>query len=354
MDGEHGVIIPDDLVTYIAFEEELSVMYEQEVGSCEDLCEGDMKSMQNSIYGSFWNESSGGVGGGLESLLDKAGDQEEQKPSVLCGSSGAAASSHEPQEKVVETPKKGQRTGTPKPVVATPKATPGAGLGSRLSPKTQGTCKSPPQGDDGAAGAKKRGRAPKDHEVFVRQEVQEFLKADATTSLWWGADAKTKLKDLTAKHKEITARISRCHCPDEDVKLNKCIKALSFMMALVEVVLRHGSGSTEFKRIYDLQDSRLRLPPIIEHLDFPNHLKSLRWQMDTADIGNVGIWLRRTSSSSLKSSGVADIQGEQMRLWSERMADLVRGNTLHRQRMREHFNTDIEYDVEESSFAFLL
>ena len=167
-------------------------MYEQEVGSCEDLCEGDMKSMQNSIYGSFWNESSGGVGGGLESLLDKAGDQEEQKPSVLCGSSGAAASSsHEPQEKVVETPKKGQRTGTPKPVVATPKATPGAGLVSRLSPKTQGTCKSPPQGDDGAAGAKKRGRAPKDHEVIVRQEVQEFLKADATTSLWWGADAKT-------------------------------------------------------------------------------------------------------------------------------------------------------------------
>ena len=74
--------------------------------------------------------------------------------------------------------------------------------------------------------------------------------------------------------------------------------------------------------------------------------------MDTADIGNVGIWLRRTSSSSLKSSGVADIQGEQMRLWSERMADLVRGNTLHRQRMHEHFNTDIEYDVEESSFAF--
>ena len=39
LDGEHGVIIPDDPVTYIAFEEELSVMYEQEVGSCEDLGE---------------------------------------------------------------------------------------------------------------------------------------------------------------------------------------------------------------------------------------------------------------------------------------------------------------------------
>ena len=132
---------------------------------------------------------------------------------------------------------------------------------------------------------------------------------------FWGADAKTKYNDLDQKRKDIGARLRLVHDTSEPDCLNIVHKALTIMMATIDVVQRHGRGSAEFKRIFDLQESGFRPPPAIPNLQLPSHLKSERWQMETSDTNDPKVWLRRTSSSALNNSGVENVEKEQSRLW---------------------------------------
>ena len=63
-------------------------------------------------------------------------------------------------------------------------------------------------------------------------------------------------------------------------------------------------------------------PDLEKHL--PPFLVAVRHQMNTATIDQPDVWIRQTSSASLLASGIQkdQVKGEQMRLWSEKLAAL--------------------------------
>jgi uncharacterized membrane protein YgcG len=369
LDKVQGVIIPDDPVTFIEFTEEISAIYEQEIGDEETHTASEMGAMQNAIAGSFWAESSGGVSGAIDNILEQPAYPlpSEDAPGfdqLMLAGSASSSGIGMPDTSGVDTAavptvkgkgkgKKGKGNDNGKVPESPAKAKGGGGggnsggSGGNSGGGNSGGGGGTPQKDTESSKKVKAGRPRRDFEEELKSEVALFISVDGQDPLWWGAQAKTKYKDLESKKKACSARLLLVHDPEESSSLNVVHKGLTIMLAMIDVVRSHGRGSDEFKRIFDLQESRLRLPPLVPDMQMPSHLKKERWQMETSDLQDASVWMRRTSSISLRESGVDDVAAEQSRLWSERLATLIRGSERHPD-MQVIYNLDNENDLEET------
>ena len=117
---------------------------------------------------------------------------------------------------------------------ATQSARNSAGTAQKKLPPTNETL--PSWGAVGASDKnKKRGRGKRDWAAEISLEVQQFKDSLPTNQLYWGAEAKTKAKDLQAKTKDMQIRIRNSNDLSEVQELKKLIKKVNFIIALIEV-----------------------------------------------------------------------------------------------------------------------
>ena len=122
---------------------------------------------------------------------------------------------------------------------------PGAAEGAPLKGKKQ----------KGSAptGAGKRGRPGKDWATIVKELSVKFSKSSSSDACFWGAEAKTQIKELGGMSREIAARCRKTKDANEVNQLTALVKEVDSMTAFVTVVKDHGLESEEFKKEYDLQ-----------------------------------------------------------------------------------------------------
>ena len=123
-------------------------------------------------------------------------------------------------------------------------------------------------------------------------------------------------------------------------------KRLSGMWSLVECVHQHGIASDEFKSVFDLQESQLALPPVVD-LRMPDFIKRQRHAREISQCDETGSWLSRTSSGQLRANGTANVADEQMRLWSERLSLALKGADSKQPTLVLKPLYNLEYDYEQ-------
>ena len=370
LDGTKGVLVPDDPVTYLEFTEELSAIMTQEVASTEgpDAVSGqELGSLQSSIAGSFWHESSGGVNKAIEDLMNAAAPSgsSEQLGSSTDGDSiadlfrlgasidgTAAPQTALPLANISESGGRTKAKARAKPV-ASPDSSPSHSPRDMPAPAAGNRHGQNPR-DGAAAGRDGRGRPKKDWDTQITCQCAEFSSSQRTNQLLWGAESKTKLNQYAQFEKDIKQRVRNAADIEEVSTLKMLLKKLSAMSALVDVIARYGLGSAEFKAIYDLQVSQLALSPTVT-LDFPDFLKWSRKSMDINESDEVSVWLRRTSSDRLRASGVPSVLDEQYRLWAEKLASILRLDKMAecKLKLKEVYSLDIEYDLEDTIAEFV-
>ena len=54
LEGEQGVLVPDDPVVFIEFQEQVSSLWNQELGNSDSMWDADLQRMHSSVGNSFW------------------------------------------------------------------------------------------------------------------------------------------------------------------------------------------------------------------------------------------------------------------------------------------------------------
>ena len=80
----------------------------------------------------------------------------------------------------------------------------------------------------------------------------------------------------------------------------------------------------------------------------PQHVLQARHAAEISSTENISRWLARTSSTSLKQNGVADVAAEQSRHWCEKLAQVFRNEieSVRKVQLRELFHVDGTTDLE--------
>ncbi len=354
IDGVPGVLVPQRRITDIEMNSEMAALMSSEVSSTENgSSTADLATLQESIAGSFWNESSGGVHGAVSRMLtDGSADVTDVAAptgasssgsgfdlSAMIGSSASGVEQAVLGDSTVEAPLLAANRRTAK--IQKPKQR------SRQSSPDIAPQPSPvkPERQEG------RGRPKREWTSEIVKLADEFSASTETDPLWWGSESKTLIKDMGAKLKDLKQRVRNCSDLSECESLQIVHKQLVAMIAIVSVAATSGLGSEEFKGVYDLQESTLALPPSAS-LRMPKHVKWHRHQMDIGQTDTSSRWLERTSSTQLRENGVADVLGEQMLLWSERLATNLKLTDKSRmlKLIKEVFSMDLEYELEDRAY----
>ena len=224
----------------------------------------------------------------------------------------------------------------------------------RLSPKVkeeQGVAAKATGAVAKAAGAvpKKgtRGRPKKDLGVEIERIAEQFFEANPTNPVWWGAEAKTQVKHMQNIAKEAETRLKVSEDLVEIDKLGLSLKMLAAIIDIVDEVRQHGSHSEEFRQIFDLCATRNLLPPVVE-LKMPAHILYARHKQDILATQGSCTWLRRVGATELKKHGVADVEGEQDLLLSERLVFFLKMKSQDEMRvsLKDLFDPERDFDFD--------
>ena len=230
---------------------------------------------------------------------------------------------------------KGRRAATA-PARRSPSSSPPARGGSvcgGVKPKADGKCKP--------------GRPKMDWPPLVQKEVESFAASTETSQLYWGSEADTKLRDLHKQMSDIKTRINNSQDVNEVDELKRLLKKMDFIAESIRTVQQFGLGSEEFKRVYDLLHSTLALSDVT--LPIPKFLQWAREKMDIGISETPARWMEKVSSTQLKANGVSDVLDEQVRLWCEKLASILRttDKAVLTTQFPQYFSVDCSYDLEE-------
>ena len=204
--------------------------------------------------------------------------------------------------------------------------------------------------------SKKKGKPKIDWAGIVEKEVASFSASHVTDALWWGGECKTKIKDVEKKLDQLANRVRNSHDVDEVSELRKFIKMFGIMGILASTAHQHGVESAEFKTSYDFQLKPMRLEPKVE-LEMPSFLSLRRLTQDIGETSDASQWLTKVSSPSLRAQGLAgeSLANEQVRLWSEKLADILRkSEPKHAQdeMMRQYFRPCMDFELSDVVAGF--
>ena len=110
-------------------------------------------------------------------------------------------------------------------------------------------------------------------------------------------------------------------------------------------------GFSGFQIISAMMKGSMSHDPPVE-LAFPAHLTWAAHKMDVQETEVFDRWVARTSSKALRESGVTEIEKEQTRVWSERIAGIFRLED-YQTSVQEAFNLERDWDLEEFVASFV-
>ena len=199
-----------------------------------------------------------------------------------------------------------------------------------------------------------RGRPKKDWLKEVELELAMFAASPKEDPIYWGSEARTKVKELEKKTTDIKNRLRATNDIDEDRQLKYCIKCIGIEKSMIGVVSDHGLESKEFEKTFDLQVASMELPPKCD-VKFPAHLKQSRYAKDIASTEVVERWLHRCSSAQLRKNGIANVVEEQARQWSARLAGIWRLTDPKERsdQLAKVCDLEIDYDLENDVEGFV-
>lgn len=379
-DGSEVVVVPEDPITRVEFQSRKGVERRQRAGSTSEAGSAEaLRARQEAIAeglsenvgfrGAFLkgNIVAHAMGGGLEvgvadtcsSTTARAATR--KAPNAMRAALGASPSAPPTPRsgcKVVASRSSGAGAGgrshpaalVPPPVSAA--ADSGRGIAALVAVGGVSSASTPASSKKGA-----RGRPKKDLKTDVDAHLQKFLTAPPTDPSWWGPEAKTQVKVLQNLSKDILARLKTSTDLNEIATLGASNKQLTSMTELVEEARVHGVSSNEFKQVYDLMLTRLQLEPIVT-LELPPHLKYARHKIDIQATDSHERWLQWVTTEELKKQGLKDkdIASEQEKLWSERIASVLKLRDSKEALAAFKILFDIErtYDLEEPLSEFVM
>ena len=341
--AQEGVLIPDDPITKIKFEEVHASVHQTEMYGGPDL-EIHQKTLAESFsvhVGLLTQETATkkalqaidtkrrGPAGAIQDAPKAAGQSKANaRPASLQGFAAKRGLAADPAE---SPPAKQRRVAESSPLGSTPAEE----KGSREIEEGQAPAEEKPstkkrKSEGGGDQSKKQGinnkkgpgRPPTNYIAKADGTVNEFTASESTDPLWWGPEAKTKIKDLKKLHTEINGKAEAATTTLETDSLNMQYKRLGIVMSLVEGVNTHGFDAQAFHDIFDNQNQLAELAGV--SIEPP---KFLLWHRSKGDIKSTDAhhqWVKRTTSLALETSGVSNVEVEQQRLYSEKLASVLR------------------------------
>ena len=148
---------------------------------------------------------------------------------------------------------------------------------------------------------------------------------------------------------DISMRIRKCQGLEESRQLNGHVKRLD-IVALMEAVHNHGTATSEFKQIFDLQVGVMELEPRIDDVVIPEHPRWARHALRVADTEDSAGLISKVSRAALSTAGVIDVENQQEAFFSQRLASILRvHDPENRQKQfKEIFDVEIEYNLVEN------
>ena len=345
--AQSGVLIPDDPITKTKFEEVHASVIQTEMSGGPDL-ETQQRTLAESFavhVGLLTQETAAkkalqaidrkrrGQGATIPDTPKTAAQAKANaRPAALQGFAAKRGLAAELAES--PPPKQQKRFVESSPATSAPAEERGSREGEDGQASTQipSVRRGQNKSEDGAdqahtpppskAAKKGSGRPPTNYTAKVDAIVEEFTASESTDPLWWGPEAKTKIKDLKKLHTEINGKAEAASTSLEKDSLNNQHKRLGIVMALVEGVNTHGFDSQAFHDIFDCQVQLAELAMVT--VEPP---KFFVWHRSKGDIKSTDAyhqWIERATSLALETSGVSNVEVEQQRLYSETLAAVLR------------------------------
>ena len=179
-------------------------------------------------------------------------------------------------------------------------------------------------GDGSAPKKGARGRPPRDPCLRVDEIVQQFLQADINSPVFFDTKDKTKLKALKDLRTLVVDRLSAKDIESQTVQaFSKRRKVLDFIVAMIEVSHGAGFSSPHIVELYDMHKTAADLDPKID-LPVPGFLRWRRHAFDIYSTRHVQVWLRKISSTQLKTMSAPEPDLEQVKFMSQRVLGIVK------------------------------
>ena len=215
-----------------------------------------------------------------------------------------------------------------------------------------------PKGGSGGSGKNgSRGRPKKDWTAEMKKELELFAESTEGSVVYWGSEARTKVKDLQKEEADMKTRKTNSRELTEVEEMQLLLKQVSIIIALIRCAAEHGLSSEQFAKCYDHQTALMALPPVVK-IDFPGHIRWARHARGISGTELVERWLARVDSAELRRNGVKDVSAEQERQWAERFAGVLRVSDGKQRTAQLHELFQIEMTVEleptVSDFVFAL
>ena len=241
------------------------------------------------------------------------------------GSSAAVAGGQEdppaaPAAKAAEAPPsasggavKSQQKDVPPPSLAA-KGSRKKDPAAKAEAKPKGTTK---------AKAAPKGRPPKDPCVLIDSLEVQFKAASQDNTVFFGTEAKTKLKALRDIRTSLLARVAA----NTEVHANQAYesrrKQLDYIIAMVDVGVTSTFSSNAFVELHDMHQTSANLAPVVT-LPVPDFLKWRRHSYDIFHTKHTEVWLRKVSSEELRKMAAPGVEMEQTKFLAQRVLALVK------------------------------
>ena len=160
--------------------------------------------------------------------------------------------------------------------------------------------------------------------VVVEALSRALEEAPAHDVNWWGAEAKTQIKGMRQDMKAIQTSIKSAPTVEEAQANQKALKWWGCLCDVVEIVMKHGLESSEFREVFDRCTAQLALAPTVS-MRWPAHVFGARATHDIGEVEDVERWTMRVNSETLKEHGGLH---EQEQLVAARLARYWRINGM--------------------------
>jgi hypothetical protein len=346
LEGVRGVLVPDAPISRIEFNDTQSA--ELQITKTERSDTDGIVAKHAALANSFFGFTQNNVGSCIDSLLASTLSKGEEQielqaqlpaqPHAPSASSSMQINQFMPQQSLAMSPTPTPQRAHPSPthMLAPPQSpvvqdgkAPIRRASAKAAPATPrrdgdgasgGLGHGAAGGGPGSAAKRKQGRPKKDMRKMVDEQLQVFVAARADDVVWWGAEAKSNLKGLRIIHKEIIDKIKTATNMAEVLELGCMDKQMHSMIETLDIVRNHGVNSPEFKEVFDLHISKLKLEPSPTEMTWPPHIMWARHKMDINETGDDERWFARISQVELAKCGIRNSTAETERFLAERIA----------------------------------
>ena len=277
-EGKRGVLVPDKPITHIQFNDKIAGHITETLasGTGEELSKDEMESNLQGLSKTFFSagaKSFDGIAAASDTscsnhfaaLMNLGQAPASSAPQVAQGGAPASSGSGAPSPPAASG-KAATATATPEKQTGDTKADSLDGSSAKGKAKAKAKEKaaaghSTQSADDGIQKKETRGRKPKDLHVQLQTLCQEFAEASPTSTVYWGAESKTGMKQFELLNKDAQARVKKAKVPEEVASYRKLLKHTNSIHTVLVAVQDHGLGTPGFSAAFDMVETSCALDP---------------------------------------------------------------------------------------------